>query len=99
VTTSYAFWLLVLSLAAANVPFLSPRLFGFWSVRQAKSLGMRLLELVVIYLAVGATGIAMEKHLGQTAPQGWEFYAITFTLFVTFAFPGFVYRYLLKRRD
>jgi len=99
VTTSFAFWLLVLSVAAANIPFLSPRLFGFWSVSQAKSLGMRLLELIAFYLLVGGTGIAMEKHLGQIAPQGWEFYAITFTLFVTFGFPGFVYRYLLKRRD
>ncbi len=89
----------MLAVAAANVPFISQRVLGFWSVGQVKSLGLRLLELIFIYLLVGAAGIAMEKHLGQIAPQGWEFYAITFTLFVTFAFPGFVYRYLLKRRD
>ncbi|MEY4294772.1 MAG: hypothetical protein RLY82_460, partial [Pseudomonadota bacterium] len=30
---------------------------------------------------------------------GWEFYAITGALFITLAFPGFVYRYLLKHRE
>ena len=48
---------------------------------------------------VGGIGLALEKHAGQIAPQGWEFYAITGTMFVTLAFPGFVYRYLLHRRD
>ncbi|MEY4711160.1 MAG: hypothetical protein RIS88_610, partial [Pseudomonadota bacterium] len=36
--------------------------------------------------------------VGQNAPQGWEFYAVTVTLFLTLAFPGFVYRYLYQRR-
>jgi len=35
----------------------------------------------------------------QIAPQGWEFYAVTGALFLTFAFPGFVYRYLYKNRN
>jgi hypothetical protein len=38
----------------------------------------------------------LEKNAGQISPQTWEFYAITGTLFITFAFPGFCYRYLLK---
>ena len=41
--------------------------------------------------------MAMENSLSQNAPQGWEFYAVTLTLFVTLAFPGFVYRYLAHR--
>ena len=49
------------------------------------------------YLLVGGIALSLEKSIGQNAPQGWEFYAITGTLFVTLAFPGFVYRYLLKR--
>jgi hypothetical protein len=40
-------------------------------------------------------GLALENHAGQIAPQGWEFYAVTGTMFTTLAFPGFVYRYLL----
>ena len=41
----------------------------------------------------------LERRAGQIAPQGWEFYAVTGTLFLTLAFPGFVYRYLLRRHD
>jgi hypothetical protein len=43
-------------------------------------------------------GLALENHAGQIAPQGWEFYAITGTMFVTLSFPGFVYRYLMHRQ-
>jgi hypothetical protein len=60
-------------------------------------LALRLLELLVLYGVVGLLGAALEQHAGQVAPQGWEFFAITFALFLTFAFPGFIYRYLLKR--
>jgi hypothetical protein len=51
---------------------------------------------VVWYFLVGGLGLYLEQRAGQNAPQGWEFYAITATLFVTFAFPGFTYRYLFK---
>jgi hypothetical protein len=43
-------------------------------------------------------GLALEQSAGQIYPQGWEFYATTGALFLTLAFPGFVYRYLFKRR-
>ncbi len=56
-------------------------------------------ELLALYLLVGSVGMLIEKRAGQIAPQTWEFYAITGTLFLTFAFPGFIYRYLLKHRD
>ena len=59
---------------------------------------MRLGELVVYYFAVGGLGLLLENHGGQIAPQGWEFYAVTASLFLTLAFPGFVYRYLARRR-
>lgn len=60
---------------------------------------MRLLELLALYLIVGAVSLLLEQRAGQIAPQTWEFYAITATLFLTIAFPGFIYRYLLKHRD
>ena len=41
--------------------------------------------------------MGLEHSLGQVAPQSWEFYAVTGCLFLTLAFPGFVYRYLYKR--
>lgn len=92
-------WLVVLlALLAANLPFLSNRLLAVLVLRRPKNLAVRLGELVVWYFVVGGVGLFLEQRAGQIAPQGWEFYAITGTLFVTFAFPGFTYRYLFKRR-
>lgn len=87
----------VLALVFANLPFFTDRLLGLYRLAADKSLGLRLLELFFFYMLTGAAGLGLEHRAGQISPQGWEFYAITFTLFVTFAFPGFVYRYLLKR--
>ncbi len=89
--------LMVLALLAANLPFANQRILWVGPSRSTKSLAIRLAELVLLYFGVGAVGLALENHGGQIAPQGWEFYAITGTLFVTLAFPGFVYRYLMHR--
>ncbi|MFC5519415.1 DUF2818 family protein [Polaromonas jejuensis] len=98
-TQTASVWLVVLlALLAANLPFISNRLFAVVALKTPKSLALRLGELVVWYLLVGALGLYLEHRLGQIAPQGWEFYAITGTLFLTFAFPGFTYRYLFKPR-
>lgn len=92
-------WLVVvLALLAANLPFFSNRVLAVYPLREAKPLQMRLAEMVFWYFVIGGLGLSLEQHAGQIAPQGWEFYAITGTMFITFAFPGFVYRYLLKLR-
>jgi Protein of unknown function (DUF2818) len=97
---SASVWLVILlALLAANLPFLSQRLLAVVPLAAGKNLAIRLAELVLLYFVVGGIGLLLEKRLGQIAPQGWEFYAITGTLFVTLAFPGFVWRYLLKHRD
>ncbi len=97
--TSVSVWLvLCVSLLAANLPFVSQRLMGLIPWPEGKGLGLRLAELVVVYLLVGGFALLLEKRAGQIASQGWEFYAITLALFITLAFPGFVYRYLLSRR-
>lgn len=93
-------WLVViLALFMANMPFASNRLFAVYALNSSKNLATRLAELVVWYLVVGGVGLYLEQRNGQIAPQGWEFYAITGTLFLTFAFPGFIYRYLFKHRS
>ena len=98
-TQTASIWLvLVLALAGANLPFLTTRLFGVVPLPQGKNLAIRLGELVVLYLLVGGIGLLLENRAGQIAPQGWEFYAVTGALFLTFAFPGFVWRYLFKPR-
>jgi hypothetical protein len=96
--TAPVWGLVLLALLVANLPFISQRFMLVYPLASAKSLPLRLLELVLWYFIVGAVGLALEHRAGQIAPQGWEFYAITGTLFVTFAFPGFVLRYLLKLR-
>jgi hypothetical protein len=93
-------WLVVLlALLVANLPFISNRLFTVLALKTPKNLAVRLAEMVVWYLVVGALGLYLEQRTGQIAPQGWEFYTITGTLFLTFAFPGFTYRYLFKHRS
>ena len=98
-TASWAIGLLIaLAVLAANLPFANQRILLVGPFRSTKSLAIRLAELVLLYFMVGAMGLALENHAGQIAPQGWEFYAITGTMFLTLAFPGFVYRYLMHRK-
>jgi hypothetical protein len=88
--------LILIAFGAANLPFLIQRRWLLIASGAPKSLGFRLLELLILYFGVGLLGLLLEKNAGQISPQTWEFYAITGTLFITFAFPGFCYRYLLK---
>lgn len=98
-TQTASVWLVILlAFAAANFPFLTERVLGIVPLARGKNLGIRLAEIVVLYFLVGAVGLLLEKRAGQIAPQGWEFYAVTGALFLTFAFPGFVWRYLLRQR-
>ena len=97
-TSTQIVMLILLALVAANIPFFNQRIMLLGPQRLSKPLLWRLIELVVLYLVVGGVGLALENHDGQVAPQGWEFYAVTGTMFVTLAFPGFVYRYLMHRK-
>ncbi len=100
-----ASWLVIaVALAAANLPFFNERVFGFISLKPAagqvrtKPFAVRLLELIVLYFLVGLLARGLESRIGTLFPQAWEFYAITACMFVVLAFPGFVLRYLRKRR-
>ncbi len=96
---SASVWIVIAAaFLAANAPFISQRLMLVMRLARPKSLAIRLAELLLWYLIVGGAGLLLEKRLGQIAPQGWEFYAITGALFITLAFPGFIWRYLLKHR-
>jgi hypothetical protein len=90
-------WLVVvLAFVGANLPFLSERLMAVWPAQRAKTLWVRLTELAVLYGLVGGGALLLEQAAGQIYPQRWEFYATTAALFVTLAFPGFVFRYLFR---
>lgn len=98
---SVASWLvIVIAIAAANLPFFNERVFALVPSRwESKPLLVRLIEMVVLFFAVGVIGFALEGHLGNRFPQNWEFYAISACLFIVLAFPGFILRYLRKRHD
>jgi hypothetical protein len=99
-TQTASVWLVVLlALLAANLPFVSNRLFAVYALKHPKNLAIRVGEMLVWYFLVGGLGLYLEQRTGQIAPQGWEFYAITGALFITFAFPGFTWRYLFKHRS
>jgi hypothetical protein len=84
---------------AANLPFVNERLFVVGPKRvPAKALAWRLLELLLMFVLVLGIGFALETRIGQRQAQGWEFYIAAFCLFVTLAFPGFVWRVLRRRR-
>lgn len=96
-STSVALVLLA-AFIGANLPFLNERWIALIPRRAPKTLWMRFGELVVCYFLVGSLGLALEQSAGQIYPQGWEFYATTGALFLTLAFPGFVFRYLVKHK-
>jgi len=92
-------WLVIaVAVLAANLPFFNQRWLAVIPRQGRKTLWMHALELVLLYFVVGGVGLALEQSGGQIYPQGWEFYATTASLFLTLAFPGFVYRYLFHRR-
>ena len=106
-----AVWLLIaLALIAANIPFVNDRLLAIiplkvskgenqnsTTARASKSFWLRVIEMVLLYALVGLLGYSFESTLGNPFKQKWEFYAITFSLFLVMGFPGFVLRYLLRR--
>lgn len=101
---SFAGWFIVLvALVCANLPFANQRIFALIPVPGAapqarKHGGWRIAEWIMLYGATGMLGFMLEARAGNRFEQGWQFYAITLSLFVVFAFPGFVFQYLVKRR-
>ncbi|KMN36585.1 MULTISPECIES: DUF2818 family protein [Chromobacterium] len=89
--------LFLVALAAANLPFLTQKVGGVLKVAD-KHFGWRLLELMALYLLVGGFAYLLESRLMPVQSQNWQFYVTTVSLFLVFAFPGFVYRYFWRRR-
>lgn len=90
-------WLVLLTaVVAANLPFVSERRLIVGPLRGAKPWGWRLLELLLMALLTLGVGFLLEARIGQRQPQNWEFYAAGGCLFLTLAFPGFVWRVLRR---
>lgn len=94
-----AWFVILLAAIAANLPFLNNRLLLLFQMKaDIKPFWIRLLELFFWYAVTGFVAYALEKRIGAAFLQGWQFFVITGCLFLVLAFPGFVYRYLFKRK-
>jgi len=87
---------LLAALIAANLPFVNERLFVVGPARQPKSVAWRVLELLVYGTLIALLGRGLEVHLGRASVVRWEFVTVWLCVFLTLAFPGFVWRYLRK---
>jgi hypothetical protein len=96
----YSWMVILLALLAANLPFFNQQLFAVIPLGRGdnfvKPVWCRLIELLILYFLVGGVAYAMESTMGNVFAHGWEFYAVTACLFLVFAFPGYVFRYLYK---
>lgn len=87
---------IILALVGANIPFLSHRRFGIFKSENKKKASIHFFELTIYFFLIGFISLLLEKNIGKIYSQRWEFYALSAALFLTLAFPGFVYRYLRK---
>ncbi len=93
-------FLLIVGLAvlAANLPFLSEKIFFFATPKNGKkAFVFRFCELILLYCLVGAIAYVLQSRLSAVHPQNWPFYASTFALFIVFAWPGFVWQYFWRK--
>lgn len=100
VSQSVAVWILIaLAVAAANLPFISDRVLAFMPVNGwLKKPGWAVVaELLGLFIVIGLVGYAFETALVNPFPRSWEFYVTGLCIFLVLGFPGFVYRYLLKK--
>ncbi len=87
-----------LAFIAANLPFLSDRIFFIKKTSQGnKTFGWQLLEWGVLYGLIGLFARILEAQRTPVHTQSWAFYVITLCLFAVFAWPGFVWRYFWRK--
>jgi len=99
--------LFIITLIAANIPFISDRILLVRETNDNKKFWLRAIEWFLMSIVVMAIAIGLEIKLHGSAysnvwefwnfSQHWEFYSITLCLFIVFALPGFIYHYDLKK--
>lgn len=90
--------LLLVAFLAANLPFVSNRLFGVVTLGKVKHAGWQSLELLVMFGVVALLAYGLEARQSAVHVQNWQFYVTNLALFLVFAFPGFVARHFWHRR-
>jgi len=91
-------WLIIISsLILANLPWITNSFFFIFKPIK-KSFILIFSELVLFYFLIGGFFMFIEKEdIGNIHKQEWEFYVITFCLFIVFSFPGFIYKVIWKK--
>lgn len=64
---------------------------------QHKSIGIHVLEWLLMAVYVVGIGRFVEGHHANMAVQSWQFYAIGLAIFFVLALPGVVWRHLWRR--
>ncbi|OUR72078.1 hypothetical protein A9Q92_00640 [Methylophaga sp. 42_8_T64] len=78
----------------ANLPWLNERVFCVYRLHRAKRVIVRLVETIVLYIISLLIAVAAELQFsGDIYPQTWEFFTVTFCMFLVLAVPGVIYRY------
>lgn len=98
-SATVATWLLItIAFVCANLPWLNERVLLILRPASAsKRARWRWFEFHLLYLLTGLIAFGLEQKLnGERYPQGWEFYVVTYCIFLVFALPGFIYRYDLR---
>jgi len=97
-TLDIAVWLLlVVAIVLSNIPWIFENKIFLFIAAPSKSIIISIGEWFLYFLLTGIFAYLLElKSMGHVQPQEWEFYTITFFMFMIFAFPGFIYRFNLK---
>ncbi|CUT17861.1 MULTISPECIES: DUF2818 family protein [Candidatus Ichthyocystis] len=81
----------------ANLPFFLDSFLIFFRCR-VKKLYLILIELFLFYLLVLMFSLLCEYRFSSIYHKNWVFYVVTLCGFAVLSYPGFVLRYLLKRK-
>ncbi len=86
--------LMLLFFILANLPWINERFLLVFVLKEGKPIVTRLLELVMLYFASLLIAMVVEvRFSGAVFTQQWEFFVVTFCLFVLLSVPGIVYRF------
>ena len=90
--------LILITIIMANIPWMfSDFLFIKKFPSHKKPFSWALFEVLILYFITGGILLFAElKMIGHIQSQAWEFYAVTFFLFLVFSFPGFIFKTLWK---
>ena len=102
-TATYIVLLFIFILFFANLPFISGRFFVLLSpafvTEREKPFWACLVEWVVYFGFIVFLSRGIERKVtGVIHEQPWEFAYVIFFMFVVCSFPGFIYRYQIRKQ-